>query len=173
MSGAAGRELAISISVKMALSTGARSNEDFPASRWRITRWRTLSGNITARSGARRLAPYSVSIRWGFWIIGATRKNPRAPWRLRSPREKSSAKWSALIDRSPKKLRYYQQNFLPQLRRRGASEIPLSAVAAEIKEILAQQQINDLLTAWLKSLRTESNIQIAFVASIAPAGGSR
>lgn len=69
--------------------------------------------------------------------------------------------------------RYYQQNFLPQLRRRGASEIPLSAVAAEIKEILAQQQINDLLTAWLKSLRTESNIQIAFVASIAPAGGSR
>jgi hypothetical protein len=67
--------------------------------------------------------------------------------------------------------RYYQENLLPELHKKGAPEVPLTVVAPKIKEILAQQQINDLLVHWLKSLRTESNIQIAFVPGIASGDG--
>ncbi len=69
--------------------------------------------------------------------------------------------------------RYYQDNLLPELHKSGAPEVPLAAVAPKIKEILAQQQINDLLAAWLKSLRAESKIQIAANPSRGAAGGSR
>ena len=68
--------------------------------------------------------------------------------------------------------RYYQENLLPELRKKGAPDVALAEVAAKIKDILAQQQINDLLTGWLKSLRTESNIQIAYVPGVASGGGS-
>jgi peptidyl-prolyl cis-trans isomerase SurA len=68
--------------------------------------------------------------------------------------------------------RYYQENLLPELHKKGAPDVALAEVAPKIREILAQQQINDLLAAWLKSLRTESNIQIAFVPGTASGGGS-
>jgi peptidyl-prolyl cis-trans isomerase SurA len=68
--------------------------------------------------------------------------------------------------------RYYHDSFLPELHRTGAPEPPLAEVAPRIKEILAQQEINDLLGAWLKSLRNESKIQIAYVPEVASRGGS-
>lgn len=67
--------------------------------------------------------------------------------------------------------RYYHDSFLPQLQRAGAPQPPLAEVAPKIKEILAQQEINDLLGAWLKSLRSESKIQIAYVPEVASRGG--
>jgi small-conductance mechanosensitive channel len=67
--------------------------------------------------------------------------------------------------------RYYQENLLPELHKKGAPEVPLTLVAPKIKEILAQQQMNDLLVNWLKSLRTESNIQIAWVPGTASREG--
>lgn len=69
--------------------------------------------------------------------------------------------------------RYYQDNLLPELQKKGAPQVPLTEVAPKIKEILAQQQMNNLLANWLSSLRSESNIQIAFIAGPASGGGNR
>jgi hypothetical protein len=68
--------------------------------------------------------------------------------------------------------RYYTNSLLPELHKSGAFEPALAEVAPKIKEILAQQQINDLLAAWLKGLRTESKIQIAYVPGVGSQGGS-
>ncbi len=57
---------------------------------------------------------------------------------------------------------YYREKLLPELRAQGAKEVPLAEVAPEIREILAQQRINDLLIGWLHTLRTSSNIRAPF-----------
>jgi hypothetical protein len=53
---------------------------------------------------------------------------------------------------------YYQQSLLPQLRKSGAQEIPLNDVFPRIKEVLTQQKLDQLLAAWLESLRASSEI---------------
>ncbi|HVO61146.1 MAG TPA: SurA N-terminal domain-containing protein [Terriglobales bacterium] len=68
--------------------------------------------------------------------------------------------------------RYYHENLLPALHKTGAPAPALVEVAPKIKEILTQQQINNLLAIWLKSLRNESRIEIAYVAGVASQGGS-
>jgi hypothetical protein len=55
---------------------------------------------------------------------------------------------------------YYRDNFLPELRRRGASEdVPLSQVSASIEEVLLQQQLDSALSSWLQNLRQQSTIR--------------
>jgi peptidyl-prolyl cis-trans isomerase SurA len=58
---------------------------------------------------------------------------------------------------------YYNQELLPQLRQSGAKEIPLAEVAPKIKELLTEQKVNQLLTAWLQNLRAESQIHTGVV----------
>ena len=53
---------------------------------------------------------------------------------------------------------YYQDTFLPQLRRSGAQDVPLAQVSGKIREILTEQKVNELFTSWLHSLRSESKI---------------
>ncbi len=53
---------------------------------------------------------------------------------------------------------YYDRELLPQLRQSGATDVPLSEVAPRIKELLTQQKMNQLLTAWLQSLHAGSEI---------------
>jgi peptidyl-prolyl cis-trans isomerase SurA len=53
---------------------------------------------------------------------------------------------------------YYQQSLLPQLREAGAKEVPLAQVTPKIKELLTQQKVDQLLTAWLQNLRANSEI---------------
>ena len=53
---------------------------------------------------------------------------------------------------------YYQQSLLPQLKRSGAREVPLAEVTPKIKELLTQQKVDQLLTAWLQTLRASSEI---------------
>ena len=60
---------------------------------------------------------------------------------------------------------YYREKLLPELRAQGAKEVALEDVAPEIKEILAQERINDLLISWLHTLRTSSSIRTPFVAT--------
>ena len=60
---------------------------------------------------------------------------------------------------------YYREKLLPELRAKGAEQVPLADVAPEIKEILAQQRINDLLIGWLRSLRNVSSIRTSFANS--------
>lgn len=53
---------------------------------------------------------------------------------------------------------YYQEQLLPELRKSGSKEVPLPEVSARIKDLLAEQKMNDLITGWLASLRSESRI---------------
>lgn len=57
---------------------------------------------------------------------------------------------------------YYNQELLPQLQQAGAKQVPLTDVTSEIKEILTQQKMNQLLTTWLQSLRAGSDIRTMF-----------
>jgi len=62
---------------------------------------------------------------------------------------------------------YYNQELLPQLRKTGAEDVPLTQVTPEIKELLTQQKVNELLVAWLHNLRSGSDIR----QEAEPAGG--
>ncbi|MBZ5598069.1 MAG: SurA N-terminal domain-containing protein [Acidobacteriia bacterium] len=53
---------------------------------------------------------------------------------------------------------YYNQELLPQIRQSGAKDVPLAEVTPKIKELLTQKRMNQLLTAWLQSLRAGSEI---------------
>jgi hypothetical protein len=66
---------------------------------------------------------------------------------------------------------YYQQKLLPELRQAGAKDVPFDEVAPKIKEVLAQQKINDLLVTWLRNLRSESDIHKAPDLSATGGGG--
>jgi hypothetical protein len=55
---------------------------------------------------------------------------------------------------------YYNQQLLPELRKSGVKEPPLAEATPQIKELLTQQQVNQLLTTWLQTLRTGSDIRM-------------
>jgi peptidyl-prolyl cis-trans isomerase SurA len=54
---------------------------------------------------------------------------------------------------------YYRERLLPELQRAGSKEVPLPEVFSRIKDLLAEQKLNQLITSWLASLRSESHIQ--------------
>lgn len=62
--------------------------------------------------------------------------------------------------------RYYSQELLPQLRQKGAKEVPLGEVSPKIKELLTQRKVNELLVSWLQDLRAGSAIHTM----LSPAG---
>jgi peptidyl-prolyl cis-trans isomerase SurA len=66
---------------------------------------------------------------------------------------------------------YYREKLLPELRASGAKEVSFGDVAPKIKELLAQQKMNDLLITWLRTLRAESSIRTPFQSSSAGGGG--
>lgn len=53
---------------------------------------------------------------------------------------------------------YYNHELLPRLRNSGAKEVSLDEASAGIKEVLAEQKLNELLVAWLDTLRSGSEI---------------
>jgi len=55
---------------------------------------------------------------------------------------------------------YYLEQFVPQLHRAGAPEIPLREVAPKIEELLVQKRIDELETAWLRNLRLQVEVQV-------------
>jgi hypothetical protein len=54
---------------------------------------------------------------------------------------------------------YYQSRVLPDLKQNGAKEVALEQVAPGIRELLAQQHMDEMLDAWLHNLRQQSHIQ--------------
>jgi peptidyl-prolyl cis-trans isomerase SurA len=54
---------------------------------------------------------------------------------------------------------YYNQELLPRLRQSGAKEVGFTEASPQIKELLTQQKMNELLLVWLQSLRAGSNIR--------------
>jgi peptidyl-prolyl cis-trans isomerase SurA len=65
---------------------------------------------------------------------------------------------------------YYQDRFLPEVRKRNASEPQLSEVSYKIEQILAEQRIDELLNNWLKTLRAQAHIERMLPATAANAG---
>ncbi len=55
--------------------------------------------------------------------------------------------------------RYYNDHFLPELRRAGGKDVPLEEVSGRIREILVQQTLTEELNSWLQSLREQAEIQ--------------
>lgn len=55
---------------------------------------------------------------------------------------------------------YYHEKLLPELRRNGAAQAPLAEVSPKIEEILVQQTMDELLTAWLRDLRAQSEVEV-------------
>jgi hypothetical protein len=53
---------------------------------------------------------------------------------------------------------YYNQELLPQLRQAGTSDVPLAEVTSTIKEVLTERRMNEMLMAWLQTLRAGSEI---------------
>ena len=62
---------------------------------------------------------------------------------------------------------YYEKKFLPELRKRGAAEPPLTEVSGKIEKILVEQGIDDMLNHWLETLRSQAHIN-----KISPPGAS-
>ena len=54
---------------------------------------------------------------------------------------------------------YYQDHFLPEVRKRHAPEPKLSEVSDKIEQILAEQSIDHLLNDWLKTLHAQAHIE--------------
>jgi SurA N-terminal domain len=53
---------------------------------------------------------------------------------------------------------YYHDRLLPEMTRAGSSATPLTEVFGRIKDLLAEQKMNELLSGWLTSLRSGSHI---------------
>ena len=54
---------------------------------------------------------------------------------------------------------YYQDELLPELKKAGSREVALPEVFGHIRDLLAEQRLNQLLHGWLASLRSTSHIQ--------------
>lgn len=65
---------------------------------------------------------------------------------------------------------YYQDRFLPEVRKRNASEPQLAEVSDKIEQILAEQRIDELLNNWLKTLRAQAHIERMLPATATNAG---
>jgi hypothetical protein len=53
---------------------------------------------------------------------------------------------------------YYHDQLLPEMKRAGSRATPLTEVFGRIKELLAEKKMNELLSGWLASLRSGSQI---------------
>jgi len=53
---------------------------------------------------------------------------------------------------------YYNDQLLPDMKRAGSRATPLTEVFGRIKDLLAERKMNELLSGWLASLRSESHI---------------
>src|SRR5258708_4729887 len=54
---------------------------------------------------------------------------------------------------------YYHDQLLPELKKAGNREVALPEVFGHIKDLLAEQRLNQLLHGWLATLRSSSRIQ--------------
>lgn len=55
---------------------------------------------------------------------------------------------------------YYHEQFVPKLKQTGAAEVPLAEVSGQIRELLTQQKVGELLVSWLHTLRSEGQVSV-------------
>jgi SurA-like N-terminal domain len=66
----------------------------------------------------------------------------------------------AWVDR-PEIEKYYNETFVPDFKKHNSGPAPvLSDVEGEIREILTQEKINQLLDEWIKDLKTNHRVEI-------------
>lgn len=63
---------------------------------------------------------------------------------------------------------YYQKTLLPEYERLHAPAPKLNAITSQIREVLLQQQISNLLGDWLKSLRAQGSVVVLHPGEEAP-----
>jgi transcriptional regulator with XRE-family HTH domain len=56
---------------------------------------------------------------------------------------------------------YYHEQLIPELKKAGGKEVELPEVFGHIRNLLAEQRLNQLLHGWLATLRSSSRIQTA------------
>jgi peptidyl-prolyl cis-trans isomerase SurA len=57
--------------------------------------------------------------------------------------------------------KYYREQYLPELKKNGAEEVPLAQVSDKIREILTQQRMEQQTALWLQTLREAADIRIS------------
>ncbi|HEV2420211.1 MAG TPA: hypothetical protein VGS59_00755 [Candidatus Acidoferrales bacterium] len=55
---------------------------------------------------------------------------------------------------------YYQQDFIPQLQKRGVTVPPIGQVEAQIQQLLTQEEINEKAAQWLEEAKARLRIVI-------------
>lgn len=72
------------------------------------------------------------------------------------------ARFHAAVQLSEEELaRYYREQFLPELHRRGVGQMPaFDEVEESIRELLTQQHINEMVSNWLVELKSRTKIEI-------------
>ncbi len=68
---------------------------------------------------------------------------------------------------------YYEQKFLPEVRKRGGSEPKLADVSDKIEKILVEQSIDEMLNRWLETLRSQARIEKILPPAAGDAAGAR
>lgn len=63
---------------------------------------------------------------------------------------------------------YYENTMLPEYERQHAKPPKLDAISNQIEEVLLQQQISNLLSDWLKSLRAQGSVVVLHPGEEAP-----
>jgi len=63
---------------------------------------------------------------------------------------------------------YYEKTLVPEYQRQHAPAPKLESISSEIREVLLQQQISNLLQDWLKSLRAQGNVVVLHPGEEAP-----
>jgi hypothetical protein len=63
---------------------------------------------------------------------------------------------------------YYEKTLLPEYQRQHAPAPKLEAISGQIREVLLQQQISNLLQDWLKSLRAQGSVVVLHPGEEAP-----
>jgi len=54
---------------------------------------------------------------------------------------------------------YYQEKLVPELRKQGVPDPPLSEVSERIEKVVIEQRIDELLNDWLQTLRAQAHIE--------------
>jgi len=54
---------------------------------------------------------------------------------------------------------YYHEQLLPELKKVGGREVALADVVGHIRDLLAEQKLNQLLSSWLTNLRSEGHVE--------------
>jgi SurA-like N-terminal domain len=68
---------------------------------------------------------------------------------------------------------YYRKEILPDMEKAGVKVVTLQEVEPKIRELLAQQHMDELLDAWLHNLRQQSQIHSTIPLTATPASAGR